>query len=200
MTTSTLAYPIGDRLYLNVTDRCTLVCSFCPKHNGTRQVHEHDLTLANFPTVEELVDAVGDPRPWQEVVFCGYGEPTLRLKVVLAVAEIIKSQGGRVRLNTDGLACLVHKKDVLPDMAGRIDALSVSLNAQNEETYIRHCLPTLPDSYAAVLDFLARAPAFVPDVTATAIDGLAGVDIPACQALAARLGVKFRTRYLDVVG
>lgn len=196
----TIAYTIGDNLYLNVTDRCTLECAFCPKHNGSRHVHEYDLTLEHRPAVEEIIAAIGDPAAYREVVFCGYGEPTLRLKLVLEVAEYIKSRGGRVRINTDGLANLVHKRNVLPEMAERVDALSVSMNAQNAEVYNRHCHPALKGSYEAMLEFLKEAPRYVPEVTATAIDGLEGVDIAACRTLAEKLGVRFRRRVLDVVG
>ncbi|MFA7094984.1 MAG: TatD family nuclease-associated radical SAM protein [Gammaproteobacteria bacterium] len=196
----TIAYTIGDNLYLNVTDRCTLECAFCPKHNGSRHVHEYDLTLEHRPAVEEVIAAIGDPAAYREVVFCGYGEPTLRLKLVLEVAEYIKSRGGRVRINTDGLANLVHKRNVLPEMAERVDALSVSMNAQNAEVYNRHCHPALKGSYEAMLEFLKEAPRYVPEVTATAIDGLEGVDIAACRTLAEKLGVRFRRRVLDVVG
>lgn len=196
----TIAYTIGDKLYLNVTDRCTLRCTFCPKHNGSRRVHEYDLTLEHRPGAEAVIAAIGDPSIYREVVFCGYGEPTLRLKLVLEVAEYIKTRGGKVRINTDGLANLTHKRNVLPEMAGRVDSLSVSLNAQNAEVYDRHCQPTLRGSYEAVLDFLREAPRYVPEVTASAIDGLEGVDIEACRALAERLGVRFRRRVLDMVG
>ena len=122
------------------------------------------------------------------------------LKVLLDTARHIKHNGGRVRINTDGLANLVHKRNVLPEMADCIDSLSVSMNAQDEAVYRRHCAPALPGSYAAMLDFLAAAPAYIGDVTATAIDGLDGVDIARCEALADHLGVAFRRRELDVVG
>jgi TatD family-associated radical SAM protein len=197
---SQISYTIGDRLYLNITDRCTLGCTFCPKNRGDRQLHQYDLTLDHLPTAQELIDAIGDPSVYSEVVFCGYGEPTLRLKVLLEVARYIKAHGGRVRVNTDGLANLVHKRNVLPELGECVDALSVSLNAQNAEVYERHCVPALPGSYDAVLAFLQEAPRYVAEVTATALDGLEGVDIPACERLAAELGVQFRKRTLGRVG
>ena len=200
MHTDTLSYTIGNRLYLNITDRCTLVCEFCPKTLGSHQVHDYDLTLSKRPEYADIIAAIGDPTRYEEIVFCGFGEPTLRLKVLLQVARYVKEHGGRVRLNTDGLACLVNKRDVLPEMQGLIDAVSVSMNTQNETLYNQHCAPQLPGAWQAMLDFLARVPAFIPDVTATAIDGLAGVDIAACEKIAADLGVKFRARKLDVVG
>ena len=200
MIEQTLSYTIGDRLYLNITDRCTLECAFCPKHNGSCQVHEYDLSLNHRPEADEIIAAIDQPSRYTEVVFCGYGEPTLRLKVLLQVAKHVKAHGGRVRINTDGLANLVHKRNVLPELAHCVDALSVSLNAQDETIYRRHCRPALAGSYQATLDFLAEAPNYIADVTATAIDGLDGVDIAACAAIAEHRGVKFRRRELDLVG
>lgn len=195
-----ISYVIGDRLYLNITDRCTLACTFCPKTQGVNKVHDYDLTLDHRPEVEEILDAIDDPARYEQVVFCGFGEPTLRLKVLLEVAREIKARGGRVRVNSDGLANLVHKRNVLPEMAECIDALSVSMNAQDSATYDRHCEPALKGSFQAMLDFLKLAPDYIPDTTATAIDGLEGVDIAACERLAWETGVKFRRRFLDKVG
>ena len=200
MNTQTIAYVIRDNLYLNITDRCTLECRFCPKHNGSWQVHEYNLKLDHKPSVTEIISAIGDPRDYHEIVFCGYGEPTLRLKELLATASHIKSHGGRVRLNTDGLANLVHKRNVLPELGQWIDAISVSMNAANHEVYDQHCRPQIRGSFDAMLEFLALAPQFISDVTATAIDGLEGVNISECERLADDLGVKFRRRVLDAVG
>lgn len=197
---SVLSYTIGDRLYLNITDRCTLACAFCPKHNGSYRVHGYDLTLDRRPTVEEIIAALETPARYREVVFCGFGEPTLRLKTLKQVAHAIKQRRGNTRLNTDGLANLVHKRNVLPELAGDIDAVSVSMNAQDEATYNRHCQPALPGSFDAMLAFVRQAPTYIPDVTASAIDGLDGVDIQACKRLAQSLGVRFRRRELDIVG
>jgi TatD family-associated radical SAM protein len=197
---STVSYRIGDNLYLNITDRCTLACRFCPKHNGSHHVHDHDLALDHRPTVEEVIDGIGCPADYREVVFCGFGEPTLRLKPLLAIARHVQARGGRVRVNTDGLANLVHKRDVLPELGSCVDALSISLNADTEALYRRHCQPALPGSFQAVLDFISRAPRHVPEVYASAIDGLPGVDIAACRDLVEQRGARFRRRMLDVVG
>jgi TatD family-associated radical SAM protein len=197
---ATLSYRIGDRLYLNITDRCTLACTFCPKHQGSHRIHDYDLTLDRRPSAAEIIAAMGDPSGYEEVVFCGFGESTLRLKTLIEVAGRIKQSGGRVRVNTDGLANLVHKRNVLPELARCVDALSVSMNAQDAATYERHCRPRLPGSFQAMLDFIDEAPRYIDDVTATAIDGLEGVDIPACEALAAERGVAFRRRILDQIG
>jgi len=195
-----ISYKIRDSLYLSINDRCTLVCEFCPKTKGTTKVHEYDLKIDHKPELQEVIDSIGDPTDYDEIVFCGYGEPTLRLSLILSVAKWIKSKKGIVRLNTDGLANLVHKKNVLPSMEGLIDKLSVSLNAQNEEVYIKHCQPQLEGSYHAMLDFLKLSTQYVPEVTASAIDGLPGVDIVKCELLATKLGVNFKARHLNIVG
>lgn len=200
MSTDTLVYPIGDRLYVNLNDRCTLSCAFCPKHNGTWQLHEYDLALRRRPAVAEITTAIGDPGRYSEIVFCGYGEPTLRLKELLEIANHVKSRGGRVRVNTDGLANRVHRRNVLPELGRCVDALSISLNAQNAAVYERHCKPGFAGAYPALLDFLQLAPRYIKEVTATAIDGLEDVDIDACARVAASAGARFRRRVLDVVG
>ena len=196
----TVSYQIGNRLYLNITDRCTLTCRFCPKYSDEPVVHEYNLTLDHRPDEQEIIDSIGDPSQYEEVVFCGYGEPTLRLKPLIRIASWIKEHGGRVRVNTDGLANLVHKRNVLPELQGVVDALSVSMNAHEESIYNTHCQPALSGSFDKMLEFLRLAPSYIPDVTATAIEGLAGVDIAACEELAKQCGVQFRRRYLDQVG
>ncbi len=195
-----ISYQIDDRLYLNITDRCTLGCSFCPKNCGTMELHEYDLSLDHRPSTQEVIASIGDPAAYAEIIFCGYGEPTLRLKVLLEVAKHIKEHGGKVRVNTDGLVNLVQKRNVLPELGKYVDTLSVSLNAQDEEVYNRHCLPAMDGSYQAMLEFLRLAPKHIRNVTATAIEGLEGVNIEACEQIASDCGVGFRKRILGIVG
>jgi TatD DNase family protein len=200
MSDLTISYDLRGSRYLNVTNRCTLRCAFCPKFNGTWTVAGNDLRLSGEPDADQLIAAAGDPGAFHEVVFCGLGEPTLRLYTVLEAGAELRRRGGRVRLNTDGLANLVHGRDVTPDFEDSIDAISISLNAQNEDVYNRHCRPPMPGAFEALQDFAVRAREFVPSVILTAIDGLPGVDIGACRAIADRLGVGFRRRELGKVG
>ncbi len=196
----TLVYTIDNKLYINLTDRCTLACEFCPKIQGSMDVHEYNLLLSTRHPVDEYKAAIGDASQYDEIVFCGFGEPTLRLKALLEIACYCKQAGVPVRVNTDGLGNLANKHNILPELAKCVDALSVSMNAQNEEVYDRHCVPALKGSYDSMLEFLRLAPDYIPNTTATAIDGLEGVDIKACEAKAKELGVKFRRRVLDIVG
>ena len=107
--------------------------------------------------------------------------------------------GGRVRVDTDGLSELVHKRPRLPDLDRFVDALSVSMYAHNAPIDERHCQPRPAGSDTAMLRFLAQAPSCLPEVTASAIEGLAGVDLAACESLAQESGVNFRRRTLDRV-
>ena len=193
-------YQIRNSLYINLTDRCTLACQFCPKHNGSTEVKGHELYLSKRPEVSTIISQLGDPSRYDEVVFCGYGEPTLRLKALLEIAHWVKQHKGKTRINTDGLGSLFHKRDIVPELAKCIDALSISLNAQNEAVYQQHCLPALPGSYEAVQAFIKRAAELIPDVQVSAVNGLKGVDVVQCREITEGLGAQFKQRELDVVG
>ncbi len=195
-----VAYELHGNGYLNITSRCTLRCAFCPKHQKTWEVQEYDLRLHREPSVPEVLEALGDPANYKSIVFCGLGEPTQRLDALLEIARTLKRQGAQIRVNTDGLANLINGRDVTPEMAEAVDAVSISMNAQDAELYERHCRPKRQGSFNAMLEFARRARESGIDVTMTAIDGLPGVDVGACERIARQSGVKFRRRVLDVVG
>jgi len=198
--TPILAYELHGNCYLNITSECTLRCQFCPKYNRTWEVQEYDLSLTREPTVAEVLEAIGDPTRYKQIVFCGLGEPTKRFDALIEIAREMKKHGMSVRVNTDGLANLVEGRDVTPEMAEVVDLLSISLNAHNEEIYNRHTRPRREGAFDAMLDFAKKAKAAGMDVSLSAIDGLEGVDIEACRKIADGLGVEFRRRVLDNVG
>ncbi len=193
-----IAYQIRDSLYLNITNRCTNACSFCVKFRSDF-VKGHRLRLGHEPTEDDIIGAIGDPSRYREVVFCGYGEPLQRIDTVKHVAKWIKEHNGRVRINTNGHANLIHKRNVIPELMGLIDSVSVSLDAQDETTYNRLCKPAFKDAFREVIRFIREAKAQIPDVQATVID-LEGIDLEKCRELAEGLGVKLRIRRLDAVG
>lgn len=148
-----------------------------------------------------MKQVIGDPTRYAEIVFCGYGEPLLRLDLIKEVSRWLKEQGVAVRINTDGQANLVHGRNILPELEGLVDAISISLNAADAETYHHLCRSTFgaPQSYQAVKDFLQQARQHVPEVLATAVT-YPGVDITSCEQVAKELGVKFRAREYNEVG
>jgi len=193
-------YQAHGNLYLNITNRCNLKCHFCPKFNRKWVINDCSLLLRHEPDSSEIISAIGDPHAYQEIVFCGLGEPSLRLTTLIEVAKYLKSKDSFIRLNTNGLANRQFKKDITPELSHYIDALSISLNAQNEIVYDYHCRPKELGAYYEMRDFITCANENFDNITLTAIDGLAGVDIPACEAIARDYNVKFRRRVIDKVG
>jgi len=193
-----IAYRIRDSLYLNITNLCTNRCSFCVRYHSD-YVKGHNLRLPEEPTEEELKDAIGDPAAYREIVFCGYGEPLLRLDTVRNLARWIKEKGGSVRINTNGHGNLIHKRNILGELRGIVDSLSVSLDAQDEETYDRICTPSFRNAFPAVVSFIREAREYIPHVQATVVE-MEGVDVEKCRKIADEIGVGLRVRKLDVVG
>ncbi len=197
---STLVYDIRQSRYLNITGRCTLRCQFCPKHNGSKQVHQYELSLDKQVKPADIIPLLGKVTDFDEYVFCGYGEPTLNLETLITVATYIKSEGGKTRLNSDGLGNLFHRRNILPELAACIDSLSISLNADTEALYIQHCKPKLKGAYDALLAFIELAPQYIPQVQVSAINGLDQVDIARCREIVEQRGCEFKQRELDIVG
>ncbi|MFQ3574559.1 MAG: TatD family hydrolase [Thermodesulfovibrionales bacterium] len=193
-----IVYKIRDRLYLNITHRCTNACRFCVRFN-TDFVKGHNLKIDTEPSADDLINAIGNPKDYTEIVFCGLGEPTMRLDVVKKVATWVKSNGGRIRLNTNGLGNLINKRNILPELAGIIDSISISLNAQDKETYNRICKPNNPEAYDYLISFIKEAKNHIPDVILTVVD-IPEVDLKACRQISDEIGTRLRIRTLDAVG
>ncbi|MDH5543878.1 MAG: YchF/TatD family DNA exonuclease [Nitrospinota bacterium] len=198
-----IVYWIRDSLYVNVTRGCTNNCTFCNREEAPL-VQGHFLGLDKDPEFDEIINSIGDSRP-SELVFCGFGEPTMRLELVKKVASWAKGKNLKTRLNTNGHGNLIHGRDIVPELAGLIDVASISLNAHDSETYNRLCKPTIPEGcFEAVLDFIGRCKNILPDTVATAI-GLPepnreGFDLEKTRKLAEELGVRFRVRPFNMVG
>jgi TatD DNase family protein len=196
---ATVAYKIRNSLYLNITNRCSNRCTFCAKFEDFT-VKGHHLLLDHEPTTTEVLAAIGTRSDFDEIVFCGYGEPLLRLDLVREVAAVLKHRGARIRINTDGQANLVHGRNILPELAGLVDTISVSLNAADAATYNRLCNTPFGDAgFQGVCDFLQEAVKHIPTVVASAVT-VPGIDIAAVRQLAESLGVQFREREYAEVG
>ena len=194
-----IAYRIRNSLYLNITNQCSNRCSFCAKFDDFT-VKGHNLLLDGEPSFAEIIAAIGQPEGIDEIVFCGYGEPLIRLDLVKQVAAELKSRGYRIRINTDGQANLVHGRNILPELAGLVDSISVSLNAPDAATYGRICnTPYGTAGFEAVCSFIREAQLHIPQVVASAVT-IPGIDIDACRSLAKSLGAEFRVREYAEVG
>lgn len=196
----TIAYRgTGDSLYLNLTNRCSSSCVFCLR-DWSDGVYGERLVLDREPGVEEVTMAIETAfldDLADEVVFCGFGEPTMRLDVVLAVAEWLRLRRIRSRLDTNGHGELLNPELDVPAAlaAAGLNATNISLNAADPETYERICQPVFAKSYRAVLRFAEQCARQGIDTTLTAVD-FPGAELPAIADLAAALGAGFRVRSL----
>lgn len=196
-----IVYPIGKGLYVNLTNRCPCACDFCLRKNAPGVHGSGSLWLDREPSVEEVVaalDAAG-PARFEEVVFCGYGEPTERLDALLAVARHVRAvaPATRIRVNTNGLADLIHGRPVARELKGLVDAVSISLNTPDPEEYARVCHPKFgPGSHAAMLRFARDCREAVPDVALTVVgEPVTSLEKQAaCRKIADALGVRLRVR------
>jgi TatD DNase family protein len=188
-----IAYEMWGNLYLNITNRCTNECTFCIRYQ-TDVLWGYNLRLDREPTVEEILGAIGDATRYREVVFCGYGEPTVRLDAVKAVGARVRGLGGRVRIDTNGQGSLIWNRNIVPELAEVADAVSVSLNAHDAETYDRLCRPTRWEGvFDHVLSFIRECRKAGLEVTASIVD-VPDVDPARTQTLADELGVPLRVR------
>ena len=197
-----ITYPVGDSLYLNITNRCTNECRFCIRNKCRLFNKKYPLWLEREPTAKEVIKAIGNPDKYEQIVFCGYGEPTIRLDIVKAVAAELKSkkqttkpkQGTIIRIDTNGHGNLFWGRNILPELKGLIDIMSVSLDAENAQVYDKVCCSIYGQkAWQATVDFIKEAKKHIPQVEATVVD-LPMIDIDACKKIAKKLGVGFRVR------
>lgn len=193
-----IVYRIRDSLYLNITNRCTNSCGFCVRFHRS-SVKGHNLELQKEPSGEEVIEAIDNPKLYKEIVFCGLGEPLLRLDIVKKVSAWIKQNGGTVRINTNGHGNLIHKRNILPELKGIVDSLSISLDAEDENRYEQVCRPAFKNAFQAVVSFIREAKESIPEVVVTVVD-IPQININKCTELAKELGVDIRIRKFDVVG
>lgn len=198
-----IAYQIRESLYLNITNECSNECYFCVRFK-TDYVRGHNLRLPKEPTLDEVIaelESAGDLTSYKEVVFCGYGEPTIRFDLMKEIAGYLKQKGvRRVRLNTNGHGNIINNRNIVPELVGLIDAVSISLNAENETIYTTICKPRFgKEAYHKVLEFITECKKYIPDVEVTVV-GVPEIDVQKCKEIAKRLGVRFRFRELDKAG
>ena len=202
----TIVYREYSGLYINLTNRCPCACTFCIRQrvSGAEFDNVDTLWLEREPSAGEVIAAIKEEsrtegfRGCKEFVFCGYGEPTEALDVLLEVASFLKSAfpGMPVRLNTNGLGDLINGRPVAPLLSGKVDAVSVSLNSSDPGIYGRTVRPSFGDrAFPALLDFVSQAARYVPDVTLTTVrTTISREDEEECARICRRLGVSYRIR------
>ena len=188
-------YELGDSLYINLTSRCTNDCTFCVR-NEKADYFGHKLWPAREPEAAEVIARLPDDiRRYKEYVFCGFGEPTIRLGTLLEVAQAIKARGGVTRINTNGQANLIHKRDVTGELAGAIDKINVSLNEATAAAYAALCRPAFGEAaFAALQEFAKKCAARGIETWFSVVDVIGAEKIALCREIARRCGVTLRVR------
>lgn len=186
-------YQIGNSLYINVTNRCNADCVFCDR-KGEAVIKGYNLKMskAEEPDPEVYISEIGDPTKYEEIVFCGYGEPTIRWNVVKKIAEYVKFKNGKTRMNTDGHGNFINKRDITPELDGLIDTISISLNSTDPDQYAK-LMRVDRSMHAEMLSFAKKAKEHSHVVLT--IVGLSSVDTKkAKQFVTEEVGVDFRER------
>lgn len=197
----TITYIVGNGIYVNLTNRCTNRCSFCIRNNGDGAYGSDSLWLEREPTVEEVLADFEkyDMSKYDEIVYCGYGEPTIRIDTLLETAKVLKEKYKKpIRINTNGQGSLINKRNIAPLFKHIIDTVSISLNAADAESYEKMCLPVYgKKAYEALIEFGRECVPYVKNVLFSVVrQTLSEDEISACEQIAKKAGVKLRIREL----
>lgn len=188
------AYEYGDKKYLNLTNQCNNDCDFCIRKNPVG-IEGYNLWLSKEPTAQEVIAQL-DELGRGDVVFCGYGEPTMRLDVLKEVAAYVKSYGGKVRINTNGLANRLYGRNVAPELAELVDVMSISLNEATAEKYQAICHSQYgAEAFTCMLDFAKACVEAGIETVLTVVDVISQEDIEHCRKLAQQTGARLRVRH-----
>ena len=192
-----IIYTYKNQVYANITNKCDCACTFCVRSlkdavgEATTLWHEKDPSLEEIKAAIDAFDFTG----YEEFVFCGYGEPTCALENLLASAKYIKENHDlKIRLNTNGLGNLYHKRNIIPDLATVIDSVSISLNAPDAESYQKVTRPQFENAYEAMLDFAEECNRTLSHTQLSIVDVLPAEDIKKCQEIADSRGVYLKVR------
>lgn len=188
-------YPLGDNLYINLTNRCCNDCAFCLRRNGDG-VKDSTLWLEREPTAAEVIDRIKNTdMVYDEAVFCGYGESTYKLNEMLEIADYLHSIGKKTRLNTNGLGSGINGFNIAPKLKGRIDTVSVSLNESDAERYDKICRSSFGlKAYKMITDFAAECVKEGIKTFLTVVDVIPPEEIEKCRATAEKIGARLRVR------
>lgn len=195
----TILYDYKESLYINMTNKCPCACVFCIRDETDHVGNSDSLWLDHDPTVEEVKNEFEkfDLDKYDEIVFCGYGEPLVRINEVVEVAKYIRSISDiKIRVNTNGLSDLMHKKKTAVLLKDNIDAVSISLNAPNKTRYNEVTQPKFGEkSFEALLDFATDCKKYIKEVNFSVVDEINEQEIKESQELADKMNIPLRVRH-----
>ena len=195
----TILYDYEDSLYINLTNKCPCACVFCIRKETDHVGNSDSLWLDHEPTVEEVKKEFKnfDLNKYEEIVFCGYGEPLVRINEVVEVAKYIRSISNiKIRVNTNGLSDLIHNKKTAQMLKDNIDAVSISLNAPNKVKYNEVTKPKFGEkSFEALLDFATDCKKYIKELNFSVVDEINEKEIQESKELAESMNIPLRVRH-----
>ncbi len=190
----TYVYQIGDNLYINLTNRCSNRCTFCVR-NGKQTYEGYALWLKEGePSEKTVINEIGDPARYREIVFCGFGEPTYRLGTMLEICEYVHAHGGKTRLNTNGHGNLINGKNIAPLLKTALDGVNISLNAPDQVSYERVCLPQIEHAFEGLIEFAKSCKEAGINCWFSVVDCIGEEAVKKCRAVADEVGIPLRVR------
>lgn len=194
----TYAYTLDGNLYINLTNKCSNGCDFCVR-NERASYYGNYLWLKNGdPTVEKVIAAVngfGDLSRFKEVVFCGFGEPTYKVAEMVALCDYFHGKGLSTRLNTNGQGNLINKRDIVPDLKGKIDFVNISLNASCAEKYQPICRSQFGESgFTGLIEFAKLCKRNEINCRFSIVDCIGEEEVEACKRLAESVRIPLYVR------
>ncbi len=189
-------YTLGNKIYINLTNRCTNNCDFCIRRDH-KDMDGTVLWIDDEPTVEDVIEQLPQniDEYDNEIVFCGYGEPTFNLETLDEVASYLHCIDKTTRINTNGQANLIHNKDVTDVIVTSCDVINVSLNESNAQKYQQHCHSKFGEkAYDALIEFAKLCKQRGGNVVFSVVDSIGERDVAECQKLADKLGIPLRVR------
>ena len=197
----TILYDYKESLYVNITNQCPCACVFCIRKETDHVGNSDSLWLDHEPSVDEFKNELKnfDLDKYNEVVFCGYGEPLVRIDEVVEVAKYIKTISNiKIRVNTNGLADLIHNKKTAILLKDNIDSVSISLNAPNKYSYNQVTRPKFGEkSFDALLEFAKDCKEYIKEVNFSVVDEISDEEIEQSKKLANKMGIKLRVRHKE---
>ncbi len=203
MKAMTISYEVGNNLYLNITNQCPCACTFCIRNHADGAYGSDPLWLEHDPSMEEIISDLSTRNlsSYSEIVFCGYGEPTCRLDVLLETAQWLRMKLGdstRLRINTNGLGDLINSRSIADDLCAVIDVISVSLNAGTKDEYMKVTRPKYDNAFEAMQKFTADCVKNgSSEVVMSVVDVIPEEQITASREIAEKLGATLRVRAFD---
>jgi len=191
----TCIYRLGEALYINLTNACTNDCTFCVRnaHDGVGGYH---LLLQKEPSAQDVISQLEAEEDVAKIVFCGLGEPTMRLDALLEIAAYLKTRGSHIRINTNGQGSAFAGEDIAPKLRGLVDKVSISLNASNAQKYDELCRSAYgEEAYAHLLDFAKSCVDQGIETVLSVVDIIGEDEVEKCRIIAEGIGARLRVRH-----